>query len=134
MAEAKETKKESPKSEKEGNFAVVRIRGEIKINKDIKDTLNMLNLKKANTCVLLENNPSNLGMIRKVKDYVTWGIVDAETEKLLKQISNAQKDNAFRLNPPKGGYERKGVKKPFSSGGALGFRKNEINKLIKKML
>lgn len=40
----------------------------------------------------------------------------------------------FKLTPPKGGFERKGTKRPFSLGGALGYRKEKINDLIKKML
>jgi len=40
----------------------------------------------------------------------------------------------FRLRPPRKGYERKGVKQPFSIGGALGNRREKINVLIKKMI
>ncbi len=38
----------------------------------------------------------------------------------------------FRLHPPVKGYE--GNKKPFSSGGALGYRGEKINDLIARML
>lgn len=40
----------------------------------------------------------------------------------------------FRLKPPTKGYERGGVKTPFSMGGALGYRKDNINDLIKRMI
>ena len=40
----------------------------------------------------------------------------------------------FKLNPPRSGFERKGIKVPFSLGGALGYRKNNINDLIKRMV
>jgi len=40
----------------------------------------------------------------------------------------------FRLKPPVHGFENKGTKKPYSMGGALGYRKNDINELIKRML
>ena len=40
----------------------------------------------------------------------------------------------FRLHPPKGGFEKKGIKKPYRIGGALGYRGDEINNLIVKML
>ena len=40
----------------------------------------------------------------------------------------------FRLRPPKKGYERVGIKKPFSVGGALGYRKEKINELLEKMI
>jgi len=40
----------------------------------------------------------------------------------------------FRLNPPIKGFERGGIKKPFSMGGSLGYRKEKINDLIRRML
>lgn len=40
----------------------------------------------------------------------------------------------FRLLPPRKGFERKGTKKHFSVGGALGYRKEKINELIQRML
>lgn len=38
----------------------------------------------------------------------------------------------FRLHPPKQGYE--GVKRPFTTRGALGYRGEKINALIERML
>ncbi len=40
----------------------------------------------------------------------------------------------FKLHPPRGGFERYGIKKPYSTGGALGYRGAEINKLLRKMI
>ena len=40
----------------------------------------------------------------------------------------------FRLKPPIKGFERKGIKTPFSMGGVLGYRKEKINNLIIRML
>ena len=40
----------------------------------------------------------------------------------------------FRLSPPRKGFERKGIKHPFSIGGALGYRRENINALVRKML
>lgn len=40
----------------------------------------------------------------------------------------------FRLLPPRGGFERGGVKEQFSKGGVLGYRKDKINDLIKRMV
>ena len=40
----------------------------------------------------------------------------------------------FRLSPPSKGYERKGIKKPVSVGGALGYRGEKINELLEKMV
>ncbi|KAA0007472.1 MAG: 50S ribosomal protein L30 [Thermoplasmata archaeon] len=38
----------------------------------------------------------------------------------------------FRLNPPKGGYE--GIKRSFKNKGALGYRGDKINDLMRRML
>jgi len=40
----------------------------------------------------------------------------------------------FKLHPPIGGFEREGIKKPYSMHGALGYRGAEINKLLRKMI
>jgi len=40
----------------------------------------------------------------------------------------------FRLKPPTKGYDRKGIKKTFKEGGVLGYRADQINKLLIKMI
>jgi len=119
-------------------IAIVRIRGGIRVDKVVLDTLDMLKMHRQNYCVVREDGPSLRGMIQKVKDYVTWGEVDEETEKLLIEKRAEKKGKEikpfFRLNPPKGGFERKGIKKAYSEGGALGYRGKEINSLIKRMM
>ncbi len=40
----------------------------------------------------------------------------------------------FRLSPPSKGYERGGIKHPYSTGGALGYRGEKINELLEKMI
>ena len=40
----------------------------------------------------------------------------------------------FRLHPPIRGFEKEGIKKPYSMGGTLGYRKDHINDLIKRMV
>jgi large subunit ribosomal protein L30 len=153
-------------------IAVIRLRGKVGLKKPIKHTLNMLRLFNKNTCVVVNDAPNYTGMLKKVKDYVTWGEIDHETFKLLlkergklagknklteeylkekvklnlddfsKNFFDSKKSLKdipglklfFRLNPPRKGFERKGIKVPFSLGGALGYRKNKINDLIKRMI
>ena len=64
-------------------IAVIRIRGRVNVPRDIKKTLELLRLKKKHNCVVVENKPSILGMIKKVESYVTWGEINAETMELL---------------------------------------------------
>jgi len=111
-------------------IAAVRIRGNVGIEPGINSTLTMLKLRNQNICVVYSSTPGILGMLKKTKDYVTWGEVNDETLKVL----DKRKDGTFyRLNNPLKGHGRKGIKKPFSVGGALGYRGEKINDLIKRM-
>lgn len=113
-------------------IAIVRVRGRTKIKKEIEDTLKMLRIYRPNYCSIFEATPSIIGMVKKAKDYITWGEIDSETIALLEKKKG--KRRFYRLSPPRGGWERKGIKIPFKLGGALGDRKKEINKLIRRML
>ena len=154
------------------HIAIVRIHGRTGLKKKIKDTLNMLRLYKKNTCIIVPNTKEYVGMIYKVKEYVTWGEVNEKSLKLLLEkrgrlarkkiltdeyvkdklkldldgfvkeiIANKKKlsdlpglKRFFKLSPPRGGFERGGVKKQFAQGGVLGYRKDKINDLIGKMI
>ncbi len=59
-------------------FAIIRVRGIVNVNPDIKLTLKLLRLTKVNHCTLLEENKVYKGMLQKVKDYTTWGEIDKE--------------------------------------------------------
>jgi len=149
-------------------FAVIRVRGTIKLMGDIQYTMGIMRLNRVNHCVLIPDDPTTKGMLQKVKDYVTWGEIDADTlaemlEKRGRLIGNKTltlvdlvdtdfKDfeamaealiageyklgdpfkPVMRLHPPAKGYE--GIKKPFVMGGALGYRGQHINDLIRRML
>ena len=120
-------------------IAVVLIRGLINVSGEIKDTIRMLNLHRKNMCVLVKNNESTMGMLFKVKDYVAYGEVSEDVINKLKE-QRGEKDVEgklkpfFRLSPPRGGFERKGIKKAFTVGGALGYRGPEMSQLIERML
>jgi large subunit ribosomal protein L30 len=64
-------------------FAIVRLRGEVNVRPEIKDTLAMLRIHRVNHCVVVKEDAHNRGMIQKVKDYVAWGKVDDESLALL---------------------------------------------------
>jgi len=60
-------------------FAVIRVRGHRKINRDIEDTMSMLRLNRVNHCVVIPENDAMKGMLQKSKDFITWGEVSEET-------------------------------------------------------
>ena len=149
-------------------MACIRIRGRVDVQKTIAQTMDMLRVGIKHACSLIPDN--QIGMLRKAKDYITWGEINKETlVMLLKKramISNKKKVTEgylkekgtsfekladdllsgkinlksldikpfFRLNPPRKGYGSTGMKKSFKLGGSLGYRGEEINDILKKMM
>ncbi len=60
-------------------YAVIRLRGSVKVRREILDTLKMLRLHRVNHCVLVPETKDFKGMLAKVKDYVTYGEINKET-------------------------------------------------------
>jgi len=120
-------------------IAIIRIRGICKVKGEITMALDALGLKKKHACSIVEETPNLKGILSKIKDYTTYGEVSEETIKLLEEkrgktsVKNDYKTVYF-LAPPKGGFERGGIKKPFAMKGALGNRAEKINDLIVKMV
>jgi large subunit ribosomal protein L30 len=63
--------------------ALVQLRGEVNINQDTLDTLQMLNLGRVNHATLVPEEPTYEGMVTKVNDYVAHGTPSQETVELL---------------------------------------------------
>jgi len=140
-------------------YAVIRLKGLVKIREDFKDTLKMLRLNRKMHCVVLEENDINKGMLYKVKDRVTWGEIDddvlklliekrgrksgnvrltkEESESIFKETKEKQKvpdsiKPVFRLTPPSKGFKHS-IKQHYPKG-ELGYRGKEINELLKRMI
>ncbi len=60
-------------------YAVIRLRGKHDLRRDVEDTLKMLHLTRQNHCVIVPQDPTFQGMLKIVKDFVTWGEVDEQT-------------------------------------------------------
>lgn len=126
------------------------------MRKDSVETLNRLRLRKKYSCVVINPGKEQMGMIKKIRNYVAWGEIDDETfreliEKRGKLIDKTKKLDAkkvseeitggkkyldlnlkpfFRLHPP-----RKGIKsKLHYPKGVLGNHGEKINELVKRML
>ncbi len=139
-------------------YAVIRIRGKISLQPKIKKTFDMLGLDRVNSMSVWPENQKSLKMIKVVENHATFGIINDETLKKIiekrgkaiegkletskvisglkegKKPSELNLRNQFRLSPPRKGFDRKGIKKPFSLGGALGNRNEKINDLIERMI
>jgi len=57
-------------------IAAIRVRGRAGIRQEVEETLKMLRLTRVNYGTLLKESEPSQGMLRKVKDYITWGSVD----------------------------------------------------------
>lgn len=132
-------------------LAVIRVRGRAGVRHDIKETLTRLNLDRVNNLALISGTKPNMGMIKKCNDFVTYGELN---EEMLQKIAEkkgikASKDDLhgvftgskrvrdvlqlpIHMHPPRRGYH--GAKISFGIGGALGYRSERINELIKRMM
>lgn len=137
-------------------ICIIRIRGEVGLNKDIIETLNRLRLRKKYSCVVLNPTKEQLGMLKKIKNFVAWGEISEETLRKLiekrgqltaktkkfdvqksfeglmegKKYEELNLKPFFRLHPPRGGIKSK-LHYP---KGVLGDHKEKINDLINRML
>lgn len=113
-----------------GEIAIILIRSTIGTKPDVRRTLRQLGLVSKNSCVIVKDDPVSRGMLKIVKDYVTYGNIDEQTKSNLIEKKGEQK--VFRLAPPIRGFG--GIKRPFSMRGGLGDRKEKICDLIQRMI
>lgn len=134
---------------------VIRIRGMVDVNSDMAETLFRMRIRRKYAAVLMEDNVENRKLLKKARDFISYGTISKEMlERLINERGKAtdgKKIDAkkiieglekkklgelglkpfFRLHPPRGGIETKkhaGVGK-----GVLGENK-KINELVEKML
>jgi len=113
-------------------IAIIRIVGQVGLRKEIVETLNRLRIRRKFSCVVLNPTSEQMGMIKKVADFVAYGEIDETTHKKLVEKRKTTTKNFFRLHPPRKGIESK---KHFGVGkGVLGNHKDKINELIERML
>lgn len=132
-------------------LAVIRVRGRAGVRHDIKETLMRLNLDRINNLSLIYGTKPNLGMIKKCNDFITYGEISEEMMKKLVEKKEIKAKEAelhevfegkkkpgeiarmpLKMKPPRRGYE--GIKRTFGNRGAMGYRGEKINDLIKRMI
>ncbi len=116
-------------------ICVIRIHGQVGLDKKLKETLNRLRLRRKYSCIVLAPTKEQLGMLKKIRNFVAFGEINEKTYKELKEKRGRKdvKGNLkpfFRLHPP-----RRGIKsKLHFPKGVLGNHKEKINELIERML
>ena len=119
-------------------ICIIRIKGQVGLRKNIVETFDRLRLRRKYSCVVFEEpGEIQLGMIKKVRDFVAYGEISEDVYKeLIKQRGIKDKKGNlkpfFRLHPPRKGIESK---KHFGVGkGVLGDNGDKINELVLRML
>jgi len=138
-------------------IVAIRISGQVGLSKPIGEALFRLRLRRKYSAVLLESKPTNLKLLKKLRNYLAYGDITKEdllelikkramaiekskkidAEKIAIELEKKRPESLgikpfFRLHPPRGGIESKkhcGVGK-----GVLGDNKSEINTLLRRML
>lgn len=138
-------------------IAAIRISGMINVPRWTQETLHRLRLRKKYSLVLIKPTKENIKLLKQVRNYVAFGIVDKQTlseliskrallidkkkkinvAEILASVEKFKFEEAgikpfFRLHSPRGGIDAKkhfGVDK-----GVLGDNKENINALIRRML
>ncbi len=135
---------------------VIRISGMVDVPEVINATLDNVNLRRKYSAILMHETPENMKLLNQIRSFVAFGKIS--NENLVKLISlrgestkkgkidaeaiakaldkKSLKEQGmkpfFRLHPPRGGIESK---KHFGIGkGVLGDNKENINKLLERML
>lgn len=135
---------------------VIRISGIPETDSVVEEALFRMRLRRKYSAVILKETKENLGALKKVRNFVAYGKVDADTLQILLEkrgvpLSGKKIDSAkvmegidkksleqlgvkpfFRLHPPRGGIDSKihfGRKH-----GVLGDNKEAINDLVRRML
>ncbi|MBU3913507.1 MAG: uL30 family ribosomal protein [Nanoarchaeota archaeon] len=140
-------------------IAIIRISGIPEMPLKAGETLDRMRLRRKYCCVLLSEEPENLGMIKRAENFIAYGKIDKETlvelikargktrekkikvdaEQIAKELLEGKIKKKlidfglkpfFRLHPPRGGIDSK----THYPRGVLGDNKEDINKLIRRML
>ena len=137
-------------------ICIIRISGKVKVDRDIKETLDRLRLGKKYACVVINPNKEQIGMIKKLKDFIAFGNIKNEvferlinvrgqkidkkkkidSKKIIEDLEKGKKYEElnlkpfFRLHPPRGGINSK-IHFP---KGVLGNNQEKINELVGRML
>jgi ribosomal protein L30/L7E len=118
-------------------IAVLRISGQVDLNKDIKETMDRLKIQRKYTCTFVEEKDVvRMGMVHFVTSFVAYGEVD---KKLMDEIiakrgqkdSNGKYRGFCRLAPAVGGLKKSS--KLNYPRGVLG-NNTEIAKLLVRMI
>ncbi|HEV8289604.1 MAG TPA: 50S ribosomal protein L30 [Candidatus Norongarragalinales archaeon] len=68
-----------------GAWIVVRVRGSYGVRGNVADAMKQMRLRRRNSAAVIANKVGSIGMLRKVRGYVTWGPATKESITFLLQ-------------------------------------------------
>ena len=102
----------------------------------IKDIITWGEVDKDTLTKLIKYRSSLDDVEEKLSDEIDYDEIEDFADAVLSgEVKITELDgmkNLFRLHPPRSGY--KSIKKPYKTGGSLGYRSQEINELLQRML
>ena len=107
---------------------LTKVQGYVTWGEAEPDTLTRLLQERGETVAGARLTPEGVGEIASGKDLSALSRAVAENG--LTHVPGLKP--LFRLTPPKGGW--RSTKKPFTLGGALGYRGRAINELVRRMM
>ena len=118
-------------------YLVVRIKGQADVPHWATTTMTLLKLDKKYRATILPAKDNTLGMLNKVKHYITWIELDADLAKALSEgtatLSKLKPLKPwFALSPPRHGFKRS-TKKLYGQKGVLGLNK-ELGTIVRRMI
>lgn len=133
---------------------IIRISGLVEMPSDAQETLFRMHLRKKYSATLIKETEASAQILQSIRNFVAYGTIDKSTLELLlskraksfdskrvdykrvaeiiesEGIGKAGIKPFFRLHPPRGGIKSK-LHYP---KGVLGDNKEDINKLVRRML
>ncbi|MAG23999.1 hypothetical protein CMI47_00315 [Candidatus Pacearchaeota archaeon] len=136
----------------------IRISGLVKLPQKVEQTLSRLRLRRKYAAVLLKPTEENSKILKKIRNYIAYGVIDKKTltdlikkrgipldkekkvdpESVVSQLEKKSPSELsikpfFRLHPPRGGIDSK-KHFPVTAKAVLGDNKEKINDLVRRML
>ncbi len=116
-------------------YIAVRVRGQPDVNDTVRETLDNLGLERKNQAAVLPEREELKGMLKKCKDFITFGNIGKDAAEELAEEKNEEFDpesiTVLNFRPPKKGY--KDTRTHYRQGGSLGERGEDIENLLKRM-
>ena len=57
-------------------ITIIRISGQVNLNEDVAETMYRMRIRRKYACAIIDETAENLGMLKKVRNFVAYGKTD----------------------------------------------------------